>query len=255
MANHRVNGDPKATDDLYSLSQYADDRYIIWHSCIVNGVRFRCKERDDKFKTQCSGVCTGGDYESSDITYYGVQIKILELDFIYQRMVFMFRCKWYNTDPKGKRIVVNNNLTSLDITSNWYAEDPFILATQAQQVFYLNDRSRGKNWMVVQKVNHRNINDIVEHDDDKERVSDDIFQVDTSFLVRQNEEPITLPHELVIKLRSEQAFLNDQEQNLEDIEDFDDDGRFFITDKVTLESKTDDDSDDYDLDDDVDDDA
>ena len=61
----------------------------------------------------------------------------------------MFHCKWYNTDPKGKRIVVNNNLTSLDITSNWYAKDPFILATQAQQVFYLNDKSWEKNWMVV----------------------------------------------------------------------------------------------------------
>ena len=56
-------------------------------------------------------------------------------------------------------------------------------------------------------------------------MNDDIFQeeesselphfqpieevVDTSLLVRQNEEPITLPHELVVKLRSEQAFLND----------------------------------------------
>ncbi|XP_052181232.1 uncharacterized protein LOC127794290 [Diospyros lotus] len=271
MANLRVNGDPKATDYLYSLSQYADDRYTIWHSCIVNGVRFRCKERDDKFKTQCSGVCTEGDYESSDFTYYGVLLEILELDFIYQRTVFMFRCKWYNTDPKGKRIVVNNNLTSLDITSNWYAEDPFILATQAQQVFYLNDRSRGKNWMVVQKVNHRNIYDIIEHDDDEERVNDDIFQeeesselphfqpteevVDTSLLVRQNEEPISFPHELVVKLRSEQTFLNDREHNLEDIEDYDDDGRFFITDEVTLESETDDDSDDPDLDDNDDDDA
>ena len=43
MANLRVNGDPKATNDLYSLSQYADDRYTIWHSCIVNGVRFAAK--------------------------------------------------------------------------------------------------------------------------------------------------------------------------------------------------------------------
>ena len=42
---------------------------------------------------------------------------------------------------------------------------------------------------------------------------------------------------------------------MEDIEDYDDDGRFFITDEVTLESETDDDSDDYDLDDNVDDDA
>ncbi|XP_052206833.1 uncharacterized protein LOC127811166 [Diospyros lotus] len=125
--------------------------------------------------------------------------------------------------------------------------------------------------MVVQKVNHWNIYHIIEHDDDEERVNDDIFQeeesselppfqpmeevVDTSLLVRKNEKPITLPHELVVKLRREQAFINDQEQNLEDIEDYDDDDRFFITDEITLESETDDDSDDPDLDNDDDDNA
>ena len=34
--------------------------------------------------------------------------------------------------------------------------------------------------MVVQKVNHRNIYDIIEHDDDEERVNDDIFQEEES---------------------------------------------------------------------------
>ncbi|MFS8034398.1 hypothetical protein Hanom_Chr17g01580711 [Helianthus anomalus] len=59
MALLRVNGDPRATDDLYALSQFPDDRYTSWQSCIVHGVRFRCKERDDKFTTQCSGVSVG----------------------------------------------------------------------------------------------------------------------------------------------------------------------------------------------------
>ena len=49
MALLTANGDPKATDDLYALSQFPDDRYTSWQSCIVNGFRFRCKERDDKF--------------------------------------------------------------------------------------------------------------------------------------------------------------------------------------------------------------
>ncbi|CAH9069832.1 unnamed protein product, partial [Cuscuta europaea] len=162
MAILRVNGDPVASDDLYSLSQLPDDRYTIWQSCIVNGVRFRCKERDDKFKTQCSGVCTGDD--NGDTIYYGVLLEILELDFILGRKVFMFRCKWYNTDPKGRTMVVNYKLTSVDTSSQWYTEDPFILATQARQVFYLDDKALGKNWMVVQKVNHRCIYDIPEHD-------------------------------------------------------------------------------------------
>lgn len=83
MSNLRVKGDSKATDDLYALSQFADDRCTIWHSCIVNGVRFRYKEHDDKYKTQCSEVYTWGDDENGDIIYYGVLLEILELDFIY----------------------------------------------------------------------------------------------------------------------------------------------------------------------------
>ncbi|KAL4555403.1 hypothetical protein LXL04_038021 [Taraxacum kok-saghyz] len=47
MALLRANGDAKATDDLYALSQFPDDRYTSWQSCIVHGVRFRCKERDE----------------------------------------------------------------------------------------------------------------------------------------------------------------------------------------------------------------
>lgn len=48
------------------------------------------------------------------------------------------------------------------------------MATQAQQVFYLNDLSRGKNWK-----NHRNIFDLVEHEVG-ETVVDDVFQEDDS---------------------------------------------------------------------------
>lgn len=174
----------------------------------------------------------------------------------------MFRCKWYNTDPKGKRLVVDNGLTSVNITSEWYTEEPFILATQAQQVFYLNDWARGKNWMVVQKVNHHNIYDIVERDDE-ENVSDDVFQeedsselppfnpiegVDEPFiLVREDVEAESVPHAMVLKLRGQEAFLNDHEDNMENIEDYDDEGRVFINDEESFDLENDNDSDDLDV--------
>ncbi|KAL5569407.1 hypothetical protein UlMin_025982 [Ulmus minor] len=265
MVMLKVCGDPRASDDLYSLSQGADDRYTIWHSCIVNGVRFHCKDRDDKFKTQCSGVCTGGDHESVSFTYYGVLLEILELEFIYQRKVFMFRCKWYNTDPKCKRIVVEHNLTSLDVTSEWYAEDPFILATQAQQVFYLSDRSRGKNWMVVQKVNHRNIYDIPEHKDDDEELNGEVFQeeesselpplqpiediIESSLLVRRDVQPIILPDDFVVDLRpNSEDFINDQGEGEED-GDFDD-GLLFADNELMCEDLSEEESNDEDTNDD-----
>ncbi|CAH9088444.1 unnamed protein product [Cuscuta europaea] len=258
MAVFRVKGDPKATDDLYSLSQLPDDRYTIWQSCIVNGVRFRCKERDDKFKTQCSGVCTRDDH--SDNIYYGVLHEILELDFILGKKVFMFRCKWYNTDPKRKTMVVNHELTFIDTSSNWYAEDPFILAAQAQQVFYLQNRALGKNWMVVQKVSHRHIYDVPEHDDDQNGSSvifqeDDASELprfhpteeihDSSMLVQQDLKPETLPNEVIQKLRNQKSTAIGREDSLEDNDDNEDydDGSLFFNHDMTLDSESDNDSD------------
>ncbi|XP_057771556.1 uncharacterized protein LOC130992829 [Salvia miltiorrhiza] len=266
MSVLRVNNDPRATDDLYSLSQWPDDRYRSWFSCIVNGVRFRCKIRDDKFKTQCSGVSTWGDGGVDDIIYYGVLIEILELDYINQRKVFLFRCKWYNSDPMGKRIVVDHNLTSIDVTSEWYKDEPFILATQAQQVFYLQDLSRGKNWMVVQKVNHRNIFDIVEREEgEEEPITNEVFQeddsselphfhptedvVETSSLVREDIDPITIPDGLMTSLH-----VGDYDQIGEDTDENSGDERFIVNDESILESDVNENSNDSDFqsDDDLD---
>ncbi|KAL6202866.1 hypothetical protein ACLB2K_026570 [Fragaria x ananassa] len=44
------------------------------------------------------------------------------------------------------------NLTSINTTSTWYDDEPFILATEAQQVFYLDDYKLGSHWKVVQKL-------------------------------------------------------------------------------------------------------
>ena len=45
-----------------------------------------------------------------------------------------------------------------------YKDDQFILASQAKQVFYVADPSRGPNWRVVQHVKHRSIWDITDDD-------------------------------------------------------------------------------------------
>ena len=55
-------------------------------------------------------------------------------------------------------------MTTIQVSATWYDNDPFILATQAQQVFYLDDYKNGYNWKVVQKVNHRHIWDVPEKD-------------------------------------------------------------------------------------------
>ena len=44
--------------------------------------------------------------------------------------------------------------------NKWYEKDPYVLASQAQQVFYVNDPKLGSSWKVVQKLLHRHIFDV-----------------------------------------------------------------------------------------------
>uniref|UniRef100_A0A2N9G009 DUF4216 domain-containing protein n=1 Tax=Fagus sylvatica TaxID=28930 RepID=A0A2N9G009_FAGSY len=54
----------------------------------------------------------------------------------------------------------DEHFTSVNTSRTWYESDPFILACQASQVFYLNDTKLGSSWKVVQNMSHRNIYDI-----------------------------------------------------------------------------------------------
>lgn len=120
--------------------------------------------------------------------------------------------------------------------------------------------------MIVQKVNHRNIYDIVQHDDE-DSVENDVFQeddsselpsfhpteevVDTSSLVREDVDPVSLPHEEVTEIRTAELNLNDHE--VDDIDDYYNDGRLFVHEEPILESEADDNTDDdsdLDIDDD-----
>ncbi|XP_062094208.1 uncharacterized protein LOC133800269 [Humulus lupulus] len=247
VSQMRVQKSPLANDDLYSLSQGPLERYSTYQSCIVNGVRFRCKERDDTLKTQCSGICTEGDHDNINILYYGVLIEILQLSFVLDRKVFLFRCKWYNSNPKGRSIVVDHNLTSINTSTDWYSNEPFILATQAQQVFYLLDMKRGSNWRIVQKVNHRSIYDIPEIIE--ETVNNDVFQEEESFqlppfqptedfiesssLVRLDVPSVTLSDQLVVDLLLNQNQNVDKDSDLD--EDFDE-GNIFSNNETFLSS-------------------
>ncbi|XP_062085975.1 uncharacterized protein LOC133792082 [Humulus lupulus] len=247
VSQMRVQKSPLANYDLYSLSQVPLERYNTYQSCIVNGVQFRCKERDDTLKTQCSGICTEGDHDNISILYYGVLIEIFQLSFILDRKVFLFRCKWYNSNPKGRSIVVDHNLTSINTSTDWYSNEPFILATQAQQVFYLLDMKHGSNWRIVQKVNHQSIYDIPEIME--ETVNNDVFQEEESFqlppfqptedfiesssLVRLDVPFVTLLDQLVVDLFSNQNQNVDKDSDLD--EDFDE-GNIFCNNETFLSS-------------------
>ncbi|XP_052210599.1 pheromone-processing carboxypeptidase KEX1-like [Diospyros lotus] len=61
-------------------------------------------------------------------------------------------------------------LVSVNTSRKWYVNDPYVLATQAEQVFYIGDMKNGSSWKIVQKVCPRNVYDVPENVEEGERL-------------------------------------------------------------------------------------
>ncbi|XP_035544633.1 uncharacterized protein LOC118348016 [Juglans regia] len=137
----RNSSPEEVSDDLYALACGPDPWVSSYTGCIMNGTRFHTAQREEHRLTQNSVVLVLGDHQ-------GVR--------------------------------VGNHFTSVDSTRKSYKEEPFVLACQASQVFYLKDTSLGRNWLVVQKVTTRNVYDIpsttVGDEDEDHLIEDEAYQ-------------------------------------------------------------------------------
>ena len=111
-------------------------------------------------------------HRNEEINFYGVILKILEFYFIKGYRAITLKYKWFETELKNMRMQHVYNIMSINISSQWYKDEPFILASQAEKVFYLDDLKNSSNWKVVYKVNHRHLWDFSEQDKD---VQDEVY--------------------------------------------------------------------------------
>jgi hypothetical protein len=165
---------------LYDLACGPDRHIRSYRGCIVNGVRYHTKEYAETRTTQNSGIFVSGDDGNSVTEYYGELKNILELHYPGQNRVYLFDCDWWDTgSAAGLRM--EQGFTFVNTSRKWCESDPFILACQASQVFYLEDRKLGGSWKVVQKWINRDIYDIPtvyngDNSDDDEGCNDDVYQ-------------------------------------------------------------------------------
>lgn len=181
IAKLQFDGVVEVSDDIYALSCGPDKRIEIFPSCIVNGVRYRSVRHENFRTTQNSGIMAEGTHKDEYIDFYGVLNEIIVLRYPsnkkFIRFVVLFQCSWY--DLKGKKTGMQDDgyFRSINVEHYWYKNDPYILATQAAQVFYLNDTKLGKGWKVVQKFEHRHLYDVTEKEG---HTSDAAYQDDVS---------------------------------------------------------------------------
>ncbi|KAK2363440.1 hypothetical protein QL285_088428 [Trifolium repens] len=163
-------------DVLISLAQGPLNQARRFNAYNVNGFKFRTLARDKLLKTQNSGVFgmfgTISYSSSSDdhmrfggVPYYGRLIDIVEL-FYCGFSVVMFKCEWANTtNPRGikkdKLGFTSINFARLIHTGEHEDDEPYIKASEAQMVFYVDDEKE-QGWSIPVHLRPRDLYDMGE---------------------------------------------------------------------------------------------
>ncbi|XP_042472526.1 uncharacterized protein LOC122055220 [Zingiber officinale] len=152
-----LSQDEPISNHLKSLARGPNFIGIRYEKFISNGFRFHTKEVERKRKTQNCGVivrATTSSYSSirdqnpisSELDYYGILQNVIELDYEGGRKVILFECDWVS---KGKRLKLDEDGFMLaNFTNVKRHNEPYILASQAMQVFYVEDPV-DCNWHVI----------------------------------------------------------------------------------------------------------
>ena len=122
----------------------------------INGCRYHTKERDDLRTTQNSGVSVVASTMQiasakdknpifGELCFYGIITEIWDLDYTKFRIP-VFKCDWVDNNNDIK--VDELGFTLVDLTKVAYKSDSFILASQAKQVFYVQDQLEPR-WSIV----------------------------------------------------------------------------------------------------------
>jgi len=108
--------------------------------------------REAHRKTQNSTIKTAGTHNDDTIDFYGTIIDIIELNYTKNskgdRSIILLWCEWYNLEGRTYQMKDDGYFKSINIEGRWCKNDPFILATEASQVFFLEDTKFGSSWRV-----------------------------------------------------------------------------------------------------------
>jgi len=104
----------------------------------------------------CRSSARDTNQKADIVAYYGVIQEIILLDYqMFQ--VPLFKCKWAN---KGHGLKVEDGFTVVNfhLSQAAFQKDPYILPSQAKQVFYSNDDS--SDWSVVMRAPPRGYHEL-----------------------------------------------------------------------------------------------
>jgi hypothetical protein len=134
----------------------------------INGYTFYRRAQDNRKTNQHSGVRTDAyDYDGNKETYYGFIEDIWELEYEEVLKVLLFRCQWIRL-PNGVK-TDKYGITNVNFRFLSYREQPFVLAKDVTQVFYIKDpdpTNREEHHIVLQgKRKFVGVEDVVDDEE------------------------------------------------------------------------------------------
>lgn len=125
-------------EQLRRLSRGPSSTVVKYKGYEINGFTFYTRAQDEKSTNQNSGVRIDAlNDEGQKITYYGIIEEIWEMDYGPLK-VPLFRCQWVKNN-KGAVDIDEFGMTSVDLNKIGFEDDPFVLAKDVTQVFYVPD--------------------------------------------------------------------------------------------------------------------
>ncbi|CAH1450858.1 unnamed protein product [Lactuca virosa] len=207
-----------------------------YNGYFVNGYKFHTQQYGEGRVTNNFGVCVRGETYNAEqeSDYYGIVQEIIEIKYYSSgpSTVVLFNCIWF--DNKDGVIVNKNKLIDVKPNSRLQTDDPFCLASQAEQVFYKPypsmTRETKDKWAVI-KTKPRGVFEVIE----AEMEADEIFQDEERF-----ESPLTVTRAERLCLASttntyeqisddENERIREEDEEVEDFEVEDDENELYYS--------------------------
>jgi hypothetical protein len=136
----KLMGDDTIDEQLQWLASGLSITIMQYQGYEINGYTFYTRAQDEKSTNQNSGVridAIGNDGKKD--SYYGVTEEIWELDYGPLK-ISLFHCQWVN-QARGAVMIHRYGMTIVDFKKIGYKDEPFVLAKNVTQVFYVRDMS------------------------------------------------------------------------------------------------------------------
>ncbi|XP_056684440.1 uncharacterized protein [Spinacia oleracea] len=119
-----------------------------------------------------------------DVTYYGVLTDIIELNYYNRFKIVLFRCNWVDVNhasgiKKDKLNFTHVNLSSSIDSDERLSDEPFVFASQVQQVIYVQDRTQS-DWFIPEPIKPRDTFDMGDDSVEQDLSVENEFQASSS---------------------------------------------------------------------------